>query len=168
MLFKNGFILLLIILASINRSILFILQPNQHVAAQTKLVYENEAPGLRVPYPSNWSVNEKNVHSDGTGYIEFLPPDEQSSIRVGNGYQDVTPESIAKITIQEIARTFEDFRLIDEGPLNINSKDAYDIFLTYNHPTRGMVNYEYIFLNANNRLYTFSLQDTVTLGEYPN
>lgn len=147
-------------------STLFALQQFQLASGQNEAIYENNVSGLRVPYPSDWSVNEANILPDGTGYVEFLPSNGSSSIRIGNTYEEFLPEGIAKITAQEIAKTFEDFRLIDEGPLSINSRDAYEIYLTYKHPIKGMVTNEYIFIDADDKLFTFSLQDTVTLGEY--
>jgi hypothetical protein len=69
-------------------------------------------------------------------------------------------------TRDRTAKTFEDFRLIDYEPLNINGRDAYDIFLSYKHPSKGMMTNEYIFIDTGDKLYTFSLQDTTTLGEY--
>lgn len=151
---------------------LFPLEEDQIIRAQgeltneNKVIYENKVSGLRVPYPSDWSVNETNLLHDGTGYVEFLPSNGSSSIRIGNTYEEFSPEGLAKITAQEIAKTFEDFRLIDHEPLSINGRDAYDIFLSYKHPSKGTITNEYIFIDTGNKLYTFSLQDTITLGEY--
>jgi hypothetical protein len=146
----------------------FHLGQDQMANAQSKLIYENVESGLKVSYPSDWSVNETNLLSDGTGYIEFLPSNGTSSVRIGIGSTDekFSPESIAKVTAEEIAKTFEDFRLIDQGSLDINGRDAYEIYLTYKDPRKGMVTNEYIFIAATDRLYAFSLQGTTTLGEY--
>lgn len=56
--------------------------------------------------------------------------------------------------------------MVDEGPLTINSRDAYDVFLTYKHPSKGVVQNEYIFIKVDDRLYSFSLQDVTSMGEY--
>jgi hypothetical protein len=166
-LIKNSCIPQAIIFVGVVLSILFLPQQLQFVRAQNELVYDNKLLGLKIQYPTNWSVNEENIDSNGTGYVEFLPPDRQSSIRIGSTYEEFSPESIAKITIQEIAKTFEDFRLIDEGPLTINGRHAYDVFLEYRHPSKGTVKNEYIFIEANNNgLYSFALQGAISLGEY--
>jgi hypothetical protein len=165
---NTTFVLLLILVIAIDWCILFNFGQDQSVKAQRELLYENKGSGLSVPYPSDWSINETNLLPDGTGYIEFLPLNGTSSVRIGIGGTDekFLPENMAKITAQEFARTFEDFQLIDEGPININGRDAYEIFLTYRDPSKGMVTNEYIFIDANNRLYAFSLQGTTALGEY--
>lgn len=148
--------------------LLFHFEQNQTAKGQSKILYENRISGLKVAYPSEWSVNETNLLADGTGYIEFLPLNGTSFVRIGIGStgEKLFPENIAKITVQELATAFEDFRLIDEGPLNINGRDAYEIYLTYKDPNKGMVTNEYIFIDANNRLYAFSLQGTTSIGEY--
>ena len=149
-------------------SILFSLQQFNLVWAQDEQIYQNLVSGLKVSYPSGWSVNEKNVKQDGTGYVEFLPPNFKSSIRIGNTYTKFSPESIAKGTIHEIGNTSKDFRLISEGPITINDRHAYDVFLEYKHPNKGMIRNEHVFIEAdnNNRLYSFALQGVVSLGEY--
>lgn len=73
---------------------------------------------------------------------------------------------LPKVPIGEFRNSTEDFQLIDSGPLTINGKDAYDVFLTYKHPNKGILKNEYIFISADKRLYIFSLQDTISLGEY--
>lgn len=167
-LINTGFVLLPILLISTIWYMPIYFGKDQVAKAQSNLVYENRNSGLKISYPSDWSVNETNLLSDGTGYIEFLPLIESSSVRIGIGGTDekFLPEIIAKITAQEISKTFKDFRLIDEGPLNINGRDAYEIYLTYRDPAKGMVTNEYIFIEANERIYAFSLQGTTTLGEY--
>jgi hypothetical protein len=163
--YNNGDLSILIFVAII-ASILFSLQYLQLVRAQNELIYENQIFGIKVPYPIGWSVDETNIEPDGTGFVEFLPSDGQSTICIGNTDVEFSPENIAKSTIEEFRKSTEDFRLVDEDPLTINGKDAYDIFLTYKHPSKGMIQNEYIFIKVDDKLYSFSLQDTTSLGEY--
>lgn len=166
MIYNNG-IPLIIICVVIIASILFSLQHLQPVIAQNEQIFDNKVFGLTVSYPFGWSLNEENIESDGTGYVEFLPQDEQSSIRIGNSYEEFSPEIIAKSMIEEFRKlSADDFRVVAEGPLTVNGRDAYDVFLTYKHPGKGMVQNEYIFIKVDDRLYSFSLQDTTSLGEY--
>jgi hypothetical protein len=128
-------------------------------------MYENEVFGLSISYPLGWILNEDKMQIDGTGAIILLPPDSQSSISIGNTYAEYSPQSIAKGTIDEF-RKATGFELIAEGPLTINGRDAYDVFLKYEHPSKGTIQNEFIFIKVDNRLYSFSLQDVRSMGEY--
>ena len=162
---KKNHISLILIFVAIIISFLFI-QQLQIIRAQNEQIFDNKIFGLTVPYPFGWSLNEEKMLQDGTGAIVLSPPDSQSSISIGNIYAEFSPQSLAKGTIDEFRKATEGFELIHEGPLTINGRDAYDVFLTYKHPSKGTIQNEYIFIKVDNRLYSFSLQDVTSMGEY--
>lgn len=126
----------------------------QHlVDAQTTKIYENPQYGLRVPYPSDWVVDDTEE-----GEVLFAPqigenlpsinmivlPDPQLDITA-------TAENLKQLQISGGAT------IVDEEQSTINGRDAYFLSWSGQDPSGGTYKNAAIITQTNDFLYAFSI-----------
>lgn len=100
--------------------------------------YQNEAKGISLEYPANWSLKENPT----AGYIAgFFTPKENSNDNYieSLGVKAIETTSQPNVTLQELADTWENqtqkaestFTVLDRKSSTIAGEDAKDIIYTF-------------------------------------
>lgn len=149
-----------------------ILFQQQPVSAQTIKIFEKPEWGLKIPYPSNWSIGEeKGSPQNGDAFVSFLSPEKKFphvSVLVS---ADISPGlkfqvgDVGKQMIQNAKQQLKNYQLLGDGPITINGNNAYAISYMF-QSSRGLQKDLQIVMVENNTVYSFSLVGATSQQEY--
>jgi hypothetical protein len=151
-----------------------ILFQQQPVSAQTINIFEKPEWGLKIPYPSNWSIGEEEGSpQNGDAFVSFLSPEKKFphvSVLVST---DISPGlklqvgDVGKQMIQNAKQQLKNYQLLGDGTITINGKNAYAISYM-SQGSRGPQKDLQIVMVENNTMYSFSLVGATSQQEYSN
>jgi hypothetical protein len=143
----------------------------QYVKASSARTYENPQFGMKIPYPSDWSVDTSlfNPNAKLPTVIFNPPPGQDEHLFMKAKYQPFIWVHVARgITsspqnyAQEEMKMIQDEHAIikEKGPAIINGKEAYSFTYVFeNTPASGTIKDVYLAIKSDyNTIYIFELQ----------
>jgi hypothetical protein len=143
----------------------------QHVKALNARTYENQQFGMKIPYPSEWSVDSSIFNPNAElPTVIFNPPSGQDqslfkkvtyhpfiSVHVARG---ITSSLISYAQEQMNIEQKEGAIIKEQGPDTINGREAYGFSYVFeNTPASGTIKDVFLAIKSNyNTLYIFELQ----------